>query len=72
MRIKSLISAGELKMPITTGLLIGIGENFTDVIESLFTIKNINDKYGHIQEIIVQNFAPKRGDSSNGKRQSPY
>lgn len=61
MRIKSLVSAGELKMPITTGLLIGIGEKFNDVIESLHTIKNINEKYGNIQEVIIQNFAPKKG-----------
>ncbi len=61
MRIKSLISAGELKMPITTGLLIGIGEKFTNVIESLYTIKNIHEKYGNIQEVIIQNFAPKIG-----------
>jgi 7,8-didemethyl-8-hydroxy-5-deazariboflavin synthase CofG subunit len=61
MRIKSLISAGELKIPITTGLLIGIGEKFNDVIKSLITIKNINEKYGNIQEVIVQNFTPKIG-----------
>jgi 7,8-didemethyl-8-hydroxy-5-deazariboflavin synthase len=60
-RIKSLISAGELKIPITTGLLIGIGESLLDVIQSLLLIKDLNDKYGNIQEVIIQNFVPKVG-----------
>lgn len=60
-RQKSLVSAGELKIPITTGLLIGIGESFEEVIESLFVIKELNNKYGHIQEVIIQNFLPKIG-----------
>ena len=60
-RIKSLISAGELKIPITTGLLIGIGENLSEIIKSLLLIKELNDKYGNIQEVIIQNFAPKTG-----------
>jgi len=62
-RIKSIISAGELKIPITTGLLIGIGEQLVDVIESILLIKEINEKYGHIQEVIIQNFTPKIGTS---------
>lgn len=60
-RLKSITSAGELKIPITTGLLIGIGENFMEVIESLLLINDINKKYGHIQEVIIQNFTPKLG-----------
>ena len=60
-RVKSLISAGELKIPITTGLLIGIGESLSDVIKSLLLIKELNEKYGNIQEVIIQNFAPKIG-----------
>jgi len=60
-RIKSLISAGELKIPITTGLLIGIGERLIDVVKSLLLIKELNERYGHIQEVIIQNFAPKVG-----------
>jgi FO synthase len=60
-RIKSLVSAGELKIPITTGLLIGIGESMVDVIRSILLIKELNDKYGHIQEVIIQNFSPKPG-----------
>jgi 7,8-didemethyl-8-hydroxy-5-deazariboflavin synthase CofG subunit len=46
-------------IPTTTGLLIGIGETPQDIIDSLFLIKHINQRYGHIQEIIMQNFAPK-------------
>lgn len=60
-RMKSLISAGELNFPITTGLLIGIGESFREVIDSLLLINEVNKKYGHIQEVIMQNFMPKIG-----------
>jgi FO synthase len=60
-RIRSLISAGELKIPITTGLLIGIGESLSDVVNSLILINELNKKYGHIQEVIIQNFSPKIG-----------
>ncbi|MDQ4073080.1 MAG: 7,8-didemethyl-8-hydroxy-5-deazariboflavin synthase CofG [Thermoproteota archaeon] len=62
-RIKSLVSAGELRIPITTGLLIGIGEDLSDVIDSLQLIKGLNSKFGHIQEVIIQNFSPKTGTS---------
>ena len=60
-RIKSLISAGELNFPITTGLLIGIDETFDEIVESLLLINNINKQFGHIQEVIIQNFLPKKG-----------
>ena len=60
-RMKSLVSAGEINFPITTGLLIGIGESFEEVIDSLLLINEINNKYGHIQEVIMQNFLPKMG-----------
>ena len=60
-RIKSLISAGELNFPITTGLLIGIDETFDEIVESLLLINKINKHFGHIQEVIIQNFLPKKG-----------
>jgi FO synthase len=60
-RIKTLEDAGDLRIPTTTGLLIGIGEEPPDIIDSLFLIKGINQRYGHIQEVIIQNFAPKPG-----------
>jgi FO synthase subunit 1 len=58
-RTKALESAGRLRIPLTTGLLIGIGESPEELVDSLFTIEEINQKYGHIQEIIMQNFSPK-------------
>ena len=61
LRIKNIKNAGKLKIPFTTGLLIGIGETIEERAESLLEIKRLNDKYGHIQEIIIQNFKPKPG-----------
>lgn len=58
-RIKTLEDAGQLKIPITTGLLVGIGETPQELIDALYIIKEIHHKYGHIQEIIMQNFVPK-------------
>jgi 7,8-didemethyl-8-hydroxy-5-deazariboflavin synthase len=58
-RIKTLESAGELRMPMTTGVLIGIGETPGELLDSLFVIRQLHEKYGHIQEVIIQNFAPK-------------
>jgi 7,8-didemethyl-8-hydroxy-5-deazariboflavin synthase CofG subunit len=58
-RIKTLASAGELKIPMTTGLLVGIGETPEELVDSLFVIKQLHEKYGHVQEVIMQNFAPK-------------
>ncbi len=58
-RIKHIKTAGKLKIPFTTGLLLGIGETRRDRINDLLLIKNINDRYGHIQEVIIQNFVRK-------------
>lgn len=58
-RIKTLEGAGELKIPMTTGLLVGIGETPEELVDSLFVLKQLHEKYGHIQEVIMQNFAPK-------------
>ncbi|MGQ0795497.1 MAG: 7,8-didemethyl-8-hydroxy-5-deazariboflavin synthase CofG [Nitrosopumilaceae archaeon] len=58
-RIRVLEDAGELGIPMTTGILVGIGETSIEVVDSLFTIKKIHEKFGHIQEIILQNFQPK-------------
>ncbi|GBE18109.1 FO synthase subunit 1 [archaeon BMS3Abin16] len=60
-RLKVLEEAGRLEIPFTTGVLIGIGETDWEVIDSLAAIKEINDRYGHIQELIIQNFRPKPG-----------
>lgn len=61
LRIETIENAGKLKIPFTTGLLIGIGETIKERAESLLEIRRLHDKYGHIQEIIVQNFKPKPG-----------
>jgi FO synthase len=58
-RLRTLQNAGELKIPTTTGLLIGIGETSKEIVDSLFLIKEIHRRYGHIQEVIMQNFNPK-------------
>jgi len=58
-RLKVLQMAGELKIPFTTGLLIGIGETRQERIETLLAIRDLHRRYGHIQEVIVQNFCPK-------------
>lgn len=61
LRIKTIENAGKLKIPFTTGLLIGIGESLEERVDSLLELRRIQDKYGHIQEIIIQNFKPKPG-----------
>jgi FO synthase len=58
-RIATLRAAGEAKVPFTTGILIGIGETRRERIESLLEIRRIHEEFGHIQEIIVQNFRAK-------------
>ena len=58
-RLQTLENAGEAKIPFTTGILIGIGETRLERIESLLAIRRIHQRYGHIQEIIVQNFRAK-------------
>lgn len=55
-RLETIEKAGRLKIPFTTGILIGIGETLDERIDSLFHIKRLNDKYNHIQELIIQNF----------------
>ncbi|MBU2898697.1 7,8-didemethyl-8-hydroxy-5-deazariboflavin synthase CofG [Vibrio hepatarius] len=60
-RIDTLEAAGELGIPFTTGLLIGIGESWQDRIESLLVIEQLHEKHGHIQEVIIQNFRAKTG-----------
>jgi 7,8-didemethyl-8-hydroxy-5-deazariboflavin synthase len=61
LRLETIREAGKLEIPYTTGLLIGIGENRDDRIESLEAIAGLHREYGHIQEVIIQNFAPKSG-----------
>ncbi len=53
--------AGEMDFPFTTGLLIGIGETPAERVDTLFAIRELHERYGHIQEVIVQNFRAKPG-----------
>lgn len=58
-RLQTLANAGIAAVPFTTGILIGIGETRLERIESLLAIRSIHEQYGHVQEIIVQNFRAK-------------
>jgi FO synthase len=60
-RLETIRLAGEKSVPFTTGILIGIGETRAERIQSLFALRDLQDKYGHLQEIIIQNFRPKPG-----------
>jgi FO synthase len=60
-RLATLAAAGKRAIPFTTGLLIGIGETRTERLESLLAIRALHRRYGHIQEIIIQNFLAKPG-----------
>lgn len=60
-RVRMIREAGELKIPFTTGILIGIGETRRERIESLLAIRDLHRAHGHIQEVIVQNFTTRPG-----------
>jgi FO synthase len=59
LRLRTLEEAGKLQIAFTTGILIGIGESWEDRIDSMLAIRELQERYGHIQEIIVQNFRAK-------------
>jgi 7,8-didemethyl-8-hydroxy-5-deazariboflavin synthase CofG subunit len=59
LRLRTIEEAGKLSIAFTTGILIGIGETLEERIDSLFAIRALHEKYGHIQEVIVQNFRAK-------------
>jgi len=63
LRLKTIEAAGKLRIPFTTGLLVGIGESFENRIRSLLALRNLHERYGHIQEIIIQPFASKPNTS---------
>src|SRR5205085_4558655 len=60
-RLATLEAAGELAIPFTTGILVGIGESRADRLEALEAIAASHRRHGHVQEVIVQNFLPKAG-----------
>ena len=58
-RLRTIEEAGKQGVPFTTGLLIGIGESPEDRVDALLAIRDLHERYGHIQEVIVQNFRVK-------------
>ncbi len=58
-RLRTLTDAGRLSIPFTTGLLVGIGETLTERADTLHAIRRVHKEFGHIQEVIVQNFRAK-------------
>lgn len=60
-RLKCIEEAGKQRIPFTTGIMVGIGEKPRDRIDALLTLRELHRRYGHIQEIIIQKFCPKKG-----------
>jgi FO synthase len=60
-RLATIAAAGEVAVPFTSGILIGIGETRRERIEALLALRDLHDSYGHLQEIIIQNFRAKPG-----------
>ena len=65
-RLATLRAAGESRVPMTTGLLIGIGETRRERIESLLALRELHEEFGHLQELIIQNFKAKPGTKMAG------
>lgn len=66
LRMETMERAGELRIPWTSGILVGIGETREERIDSLFALRGLSRRYGHLQEIIIQNFSPKEGIRMEG------
>ena len=65
-RLETIRVAGEQRIPFTTGILIGIGETRRERVEALLALRALHETYGHLQEIIIQNFRPKPGTRMAG------
>lgn len=65
-RLATIADAGKLNVPFTSGILIGIGETRRERIESLLALRDLDDEYGHLQEVIIQNFRRKPGTRMAG------
>jgi FO synthase len=61
LRLRTLAAAGRVGLAVTTGILIGIGESRAERVEALLAIRELGDRYGHVQEVIIQNFRTKPG-----------
>ncbi len=66
-RLRTIELAGELRLPFTTGILIGIGDTREDRIESLLAIRDLHRRFEHVQEVIVQNFRAKPGTAMSDR-----
>ena len=71
-RLATLEAAGELAIPFTTGILVGIGENRDDRVAALEAIAAAHARHGHVQEVIVQNFLPKPGTAMHNAPACPH
>jgi FO synthase len=71
-RLEMLENAGRLRIPFTTGLLIGIGETWEDRFTDLRLLADLQSRYGHLQEVIVQNFRPKSGTAMEAHSAPDY
>jgi len=60
-RLATIEAAGEARVPFTTGILIGLGETRLERLEALLSIRELGERFGHVQEVIVQNFRAKAG-----------
>src|SRR3954468_13580997 len=60
LRLETIRAAGELQIPFTSGILVGIGETPADRVAALEALAGLHAKYGHLQEVILQNFVPHR------------
>ncbi len=65
-RLATIAAAGEARVPFTSGILIGIGETREERIEALLALRELGARYGHVQEVIVQNFRAKKGTRMAG------
>jgi FO synthase len=71
LRLRTMEEAGKLSIAFTTGILIGIGETMEERVDSLFAIRTVHEKYGHIQEVIIQNFRAKAEIPMAGHSEPP-
>ena len=71
LRLRTIEEAGRQKIAFTTGILIGIGETLAERVDSLLAIRALHERYGHIQEVIVQNFRAKPGTPFAGRPDAP-
>lgn len=71
-RLATLEAAGRLRIPFTTGILVGIGESEDDRVEALVAIAESHRRHGHVQEVIVQNFLPKPGTAMRDAPPCPH